>query len=105
MVVTARFVTHEVHVVASVDVLGADGTVETISGPTIHAVWFADLQEWVPLSVLQIWCQAHDERTSCYLRGGRVHVRVNRNCLTGKLLFIIFRRTSSPKILSHSKIA
>ena len=28
-VVTARFVTREVHVVASVDVLGADGTVET----------------------------------------------------------------------------
>jgi hypothetical protein len=31
-VVTARFVTGEVHVVASVDVLGADGTVETITG-------------------------------------------------------------------------
>ena len=30
-VVTARFVTRQVHVVASVDVLGADGTVETIS--------------------------------------------------------------------------
>jgi len=28
-VVTARFVTRQVHVVASVDVLGADGTVET----------------------------------------------------------------------------
>ena len=37
-VVTARFVTREVHVVASVDVLGADGTVETITGTTNH--WF-----------------------------------------------------------------
>jgi hypothetical protein len=38
VVVTARFVTREVHVVASVDVLGADGTVETITGTTIHPV-------------------------------------------------------------------
>jgi hypothetical protein len=48
-VVTARFVTREVHVVASVDVLGADGTVETITGTTIHPVWSVDRQEWVPL--------------------------------------------------------
>ena len=51
-VVTARFVTREVHVVASVDVLGADGTVETITGTTIHPVWSVDRQEWVPLSEL-----------------------------------------------------
>jgi hypothetical protein len=51
-VVTARFVTREVHVVASVDVLGADGTVETITGTTIHPVWSVDRQEWVPLSDL-----------------------------------------------------
>jgi hypothetical protein len=48
-VVTARFVTREVHVVASVDVLGADGTVETVTGTTIHPVWSVDRQEWVPL--------------------------------------------------------
>jgi len=48
-VVTARFVTREVHVVASVDVLGADGTIETITGTTIHPVWSVDRQEWVPL--------------------------------------------------------
>ena len=41
-VVTARFVTREVHVVASLDVLGADGTVETITGTTIHPVWSVD---------------------------------------------------------------
>jgi hypothetical protein len=51
-VVTARFVTREVHVVASVDVLGADGTVETITGTTIHPVWSVDRQEWVPLGEL-----------------------------------------------------
>jgi hypothetical protein len=51
-VVTARFVTREVHVVASVDVLGADGTVETITGTTIHPVWSVNRQEWVPLDEL-----------------------------------------------------
>jgi hypothetical protein len=51
-VVTARFVTREVHVVASVDVLGADGTVETITGTNIHPVWSVDRQEWVPLAEL-----------------------------------------------------
>ena len=51
-VVTARFVTREVHVVASVDVLGADGTVETITGTTIHPVWSVNRQEWVPLAEL-----------------------------------------------------
>ena len=51
-VVTARFFTREVHVVASVDVLGADGTLETITGTTIHPVWSVDRQEWVPLAEL-----------------------------------------------------
>jgi len=35
-----------------VDVLGADGTVETITGTTIHPIWSVDRQEWVPLSEL-----------------------------------------------------
>jgi hypothetical protein len=51
-VVTARFVTREVHVLASVDVLGADGTVETITGKTIHPVWSVDRHSWVPLAKL-----------------------------------------------------
>jgi hypothetical protein len=51
-VATARFVTREVHVVASVDVLGADGSVETITGTTIHPVWSVDRQGWVPLGEL-----------------------------------------------------
>jgi len=53
-VVTARFVTREVHVVASVNVLGADGTVGTITGTTIHPVWSVDRQEWVPLAELTV---------------------------------------------------
>lgn len=51
-VVTARFVTREVHIVASVDVLGADDSVETITGTTIHPVWSVDRQGWVPLAEL-----------------------------------------------------
>ncbi|MFN7730527.1 MAG: polymorphic toxin-type HINT domain-containing protein [Pirellula sp.] len=51
-VVTARFVTREVHIVASVDVLGSDGIVETITGTTIHPIWSVDRQEWVPLGEL-----------------------------------------------------
>ena len=51
-VVTARFVTREVHVVASVDVLGPDGLIETITGTPIHPVWSVDRQEWVPLAEL-----------------------------------------------------
>ena len=47
-----RFGVREVHVVASVDVLGADGTIETITGTTIHPVWSVDRQEWVPLAEL-----------------------------------------------------
>jgi hypothetical protein len=46
--------------VASVDVLGADGTVETITGTTIHPVWSVDRQEWVPLAEL-----AQGERLCC----------------------------------------
>jgi len=59
-VVTARFVTREVHVVASLDVLGADGTVETITGTTIHPVWSVNRREWVPLAEL-----AQGERLCC----------------------------------------
>jgi hypothetical protein len=51
-VVTARFVTREVHVVASVDVLGLDGSIETITGTTIHPVWSVDREDWVPLGEL-----------------------------------------------------
>jgi hypothetical protein len=51
-VVTARFVTREVHVVASVEVLDPDGSIETITGTTIHPVWSVDREDWVPLGEL-----------------------------------------------------
>ena len=40
--------------------LGADGTVETITGTTIHPLWSVDRQEWVPLAKL-----ADGERLCC----------------------------------------
>ncbi|MFY7876510.1 MAG: Hint domain-containing protein, partial [Pirellula sp.] len=51
-VVTARFTTREVHVVASVDIQGPDGFIETITGTPIHPIWSVDRQEWVPLGEL-----------------------------------------------------
>jgi hypothetical protein len=51
-VVTARFITREVHVVASVDIQGPDGSIETITGTPIHPIWSVDRQEWVPLGEL-----------------------------------------------------
>ena len=51
-VVTARFITREVHVVASVDIQGPDGSIETITGTPIHPIWSVDRQEWVPLAEL-----------------------------------------------------
>jgi hypothetical protein len=38
--------------VASVDVLGPDGSIETITGTTIHPVWSVDREDWVPLGEL-----------------------------------------------------
>jgi hypothetical protein len=43
-----------------VDVLGTDGSFETITGATIHPVWSVDRQEWVPLAEL-----AQGDRLRC----------------------------------------
>jgi hypothetical protein len=51
-VVTARFITREVHVVASVDIQGPDGSIETITGTPIHPIWSVARQEWIPLGEL-----------------------------------------------------
>lgn len=51
-VITARFATREIHIVASVEIAGHDGRRETITGTTIHPVWSADRQDWVPLGEL-----------------------------------------------------
>ncbi len=51
-VVTARFITREVHVIARVEILGPNGQIETLEGTTIHPMWSEDRQDWVPLSEL-----------------------------------------------------
>ena len=47
--VTGKFVTREVDVIACIEVLGADGQVETIEGTTIHPIWSLDRDDWVSL--------------------------------------------------------
>jgi hypothetical protein len=39
--------------VTSVEILGADGATETITGTSIHPVWSVDRQVWVPLAELE----------------------------------------------------
>jgi hypothetical protein len=51
-VITARFMTRQVDEVTSVEILGADGATETITGTSIHPVWSVDRQVWVPLAEL-----------------------------------------------------
>jgi hypothetical protein len=52
-VITGRFITRQVDRIARVEILGADGKVETIEGTPIHPVWSKDRQDWVPLGELQ----------------------------------------------------
>ena len=51
--VTGRFVTRRVDEIARIEVLGADGQIETIEGTTIHPIWSLDRNDWVPLGELQ----------------------------------------------------
>ena len=51
-VVTARFITREVNTIARAEVIGPDGTIETISGTPIHPIWSVDRNDWVPLGEL-----------------------------------------------------
>lgn len=50
---TGRFVTRQVDEIARVEILGADGQIETLEGTTIHPIWSEDRQDWVPLGELQ----------------------------------------------------
>jgi hypothetical protein len=52
-VVTARFVTREVHLVASVQLRGPRGELETLTGTQLHPIWSVDRADWIPLSQLQ----------------------------------------------------
>ena len=51
--VTGRFITRRVDEIARIEVLGADGQIETIEGTTIHPIWSLDRNDWVPLGELQ----------------------------------------------------
>ena len=52
-VITGRVMTRQVHEVTHVDILGADGTAESITGTSIHPVWSVDRQDWIPLAELE----------------------------------------------------
>ena len=51
-VVTATFKTREVNTIARAEIIGPDGTIETISGTPIHPIWSIDRNDWVPLGEL-----------------------------------------------------
>lgn len=53
-VVTSRFATRNVRVVANLELVTEDGRRETITGTTIHPVWSVDRQDWVPIGELAI---------------------------------------------------
>ena len=52
-VVTARFLTREVHEIARVEILGPDGQRDRIEGTSIHPIWSEDRQDWIPLGELR----------------------------------------------------
>ena len=51
--VTGRFITRQVDILARIEVLGADGRVETIERTTIHPIWSVDRDDWIPLGELE----------------------------------------------------
>ena len=52
-VITARFLTRNVDVIARAEILGADGSIEVLEGTTIHPIWSLDRNDWVPLGELK----------------------------------------------------
>jgi len=52
-VVTARFITRQVDEVATIEVIGPDGQIESLTGTKIHPIWSVDRQDWVPLAELR----------------------------------------------------
>jgi len=51
-VITGRFVTRQVDVIARVEILGADSSIEVLEGTTIHPIWSVDRSNWVLLGDL-----------------------------------------------------
>jgi hypothetical protein len=52
-VVTARFLTRQVEVIARAEILGADGSIEVLEGTTVHPIWSLDRNDWVALGNLE----------------------------------------------------
>jgi len=52
-VITGRFLTRQVDETTRVEIRGADGTIETLEGTTIHPIWSLDHNDWVPLGELK----------------------------------------------------
>ncbi|MEI7462033.1 MAG: hypothetical protein WCK15_21790 [Pirellula sp.] len=52
-VITARFLTRQVDVIARAEILGADGSIEVVEGTTIHTIWSLNRNDWVPLGELE----------------------------------------------------
>ena len=53
-VITARFLTRQVDVIARAEILGADGSIEVLEGTTIHPIWSLNRNDWVPLGELAV---------------------------------------------------
>ncbi len=51
-VITGRFTTRQVELIARAEILGPDGKIEVLAGTTIHPIWSVDRQDWVPLGEL-----------------------------------------------------
>jgi hypothetical protein len=52
-VITGRFLTREVNTIIRAEILGPNGTIETIEGTPIHPIWSVDRNDWVPLGELE----------------------------------------------------
>ena len=52
-VITARFLTRQVDIIARPEILGADGSIEVLEGTTVHPIWSLDRNDWIPLGELE----------------------------------------------------
>jgi Pretoxin HINT domain len=75
-VVTARFATRSVDMIASVEIMGADGAIEVIEGTPNHPFWSLDRNDWVPLGELEEGEHLRGEAGVAFVL---THVIVNRS--------------------------
>lgn len=75
-VVTARFATRSVDMIASVEIMGADGAIEVIEGTPNHPFWSLDRNDWVPLGELEEGEHLQGEAGVAFVL---THVIVNRS--------------------------